>query len=49
MRAGGVAEGVGPEFKPQYRNKKEKKIISFQVKYILEPGLMTLYQVLLSA
>jgi hypothetical protein len=22
-RAGGVAQGVGPEFKPQYRTKKE--------------------------
>jgi hypothetical protein len=21
-RAGGVAQGIGPEFKPQYRNKK---------------------------
>jgi hypothetical protein len=24
-RAGGVTEGVGPEFKPQYRKKKRKK------------------------
>jgi hypothetical protein len=24
-RAGGVAEGVGPEFKPQYQKKKKKK------------------------
>jgi hypothetical protein len=24
-RAGGVAEGVGPEFKPQYCKKKKKK------------------------
>jgi hypothetical protein len=24
-RAGGVAQGVGPEFKPQYRQKKKKK------------------------
>jgi hypothetical protein len=24
-RAGGVAQGVGPEFKPQYQKKKEKK------------------------
>jgi hypothetical protein len=23
--AGGVAQGVGPEFKPQYRQKKKKK------------------------
>jgi hypothetical protein len=23
-RVGGVAEGVGPEFKPQYHNKREK-------------------------
>jgi hypothetical protein len=23
-RAGGVAEGVGPEFKPQYHKKKER-------------------------
>jgi hypothetical protein len=25
-RAGGVAKGVGPEFKPQYRKKKKKKV-----------------------
>jgi hypothetical protein len=25
-RAGGVAQGVGPEFKPQYWKKKTKKI-----------------------
>jgi hypothetical protein len=24
-RAGGMAEGVGPEFKPQYHQKKKKK------------------------
>jgi hypothetical protein len=24
-RAGGVDQGVGPEFKPQYRKKKKKK------------------------
>jgi hypothetical protein len=24
-RAGGVAQGVGPEFKPPYRKKKKKK------------------------
>jgi hypothetical protein len=24
-RAGGVPQGVGPEFKPQYRKKKERK------------------------
>jgi hypothetical protein len=24
-RAGGVAQGVGPEFKPQYLKKKKKK------------------------
>jgi hypothetical protein len=24
-RAGGVAQGVGPEFKPQYRKKKKKE------------------------
>jgi hypothetical protein len=24
-RAGGVAQGKGPEFKPQYRKKKKKK------------------------
>jgi hypothetical protein len=24
-RAGGVAQGVGPEFKPQYSKKKKKK------------------------
>jgi hypothetical protein len=23
-RAGGVAQGLGPEFKPQYRKKKKK-------------------------
>jgi hypothetical protein len=26
-RAGGVAQGVGPEFKPQYHKKKKKKKI----------------------
>jgi hypothetical protein len=26
-RTGGVAQGVGPEFKPQYRQKKKKKRI----------------------
>jgi hypothetical protein len=25
-RVGGVAQGVGPEFKPQYRKKKKKVI-----------------------
>jgi hypothetical protein len=25
-RAGGVAQGIGPEFKPQYLKKKKKKI-----------------------
>jgi hypothetical protein len=25
-RAGGVAQGVGPEFKPQYQKKKKKNI-----------------------
>jgi hypothetical protein len=24
-RAGGMAQGVGPEFKPQYHKKKERK------------------------
>jgi hypothetical protein len=24
-RAGGVAQGLGPEFKPQYHQKKKKK------------------------
>jgi hypothetical protein len=24
-RAGGVAQGVGPEFRPQYKKKKTKK------------------------
>jgi hypothetical protein len=24
-RAGGVAQGIGPEFKPQYQKKKEKE------------------------
>jgi hypothetical protein len=28
-RAGGVAQGEGPEFKPQYRKKKKKNL--FQV------------------
>jgi hypothetical protein len=26
-RAGGVAQGVGPEFKPQDRKKKKKKLV----------------------
>jgi hypothetical protein len=26
-RAGGVAQGVGPEFKPQYHKKKKRKYI----------------------
>jgi hypothetical protein len=25
-RTGGVAQGVGPEFKPQYHQKKKKKV-----------------------
>jgi hypothetical protein len=25
-RAGGVAQDIGPEFKPQYRQKKKKKV-----------------------
>jgi hypothetical protein len=25
-RAGGLAQGVGPEFKPQYCQKKKKKV-----------------------
>jgi hypothetical protein len=25
-RAGGMAQGVGPEFKPQYCKKKKKKV-----------------------
>jgi hypothetical protein len=25
-RAGGVSQGIGPEFKPQYHKKKKKKI-----------------------
>jgi hypothetical protein len=28
-RAGGVAQGEGPEFKPQYRQKKKEKLIYF--------------------
>jgi hypothetical protein len=24
-KAGGVAQGIGPEFKPQYQKEKEKK------------------------
>jgi hypothetical protein len=27
-RAGGVAQGVGPEFKPQYRQRKKLKLIT---------------------
>jgi hypothetical protein len=31
-RAGGVAEGVGPEFKPQYwKKKKKRKKFSFSL------------------
>jgi hypothetical protein len=30
-RAGGVAQGVGPEFKPQYRKKKRYHFISSDV------------------
>jgi hypothetical protein len=32
-KAGGVAQGVGPEFKPQYKKKKEKceKIMCFKI------------------
>jgi hypothetical protein len=30
-RAGEVAEGVAPEFKPQYHKKKRKKVIVIQV------------------
>jgi hypothetical protein len=25
-KAGGVAQGVGPEFKPQYKKKKKKNV-----------------------
>jgi hypothetical protein len=28
-RAGGVAQGEGPEFKPQYLKKKKKAVINF--------------------
>jgi hypothetical protein len=28
-RAGGVAQGEGPEFKPKYRGKKKKEAVSF--------------------
>jgi hypothetical protein len=28
-RAGGVAQGVGPEFKPQYRKKTNKLVLYF--------------------
>jgi hypothetical protein len=27
-RAGGVAQGIGPEFKPQYHKKKKRRIIN---------------------
>jgi hypothetical protein len=30
-RAGGVAQGVGPEFKPQYCKKKKKTAAKFPV------------------
>jgi hypothetical protein len=30
-RAGGVAQGVGPEFKPQYHHQKKKKDFSKMV------------------
>jgi hypothetical protein len=26
-RAGGVVQGIGPEFKPQYHKKKKKKVL----------------------
>jgi hypothetical protein len=29
-RAGGVAQGVGPEFKPQYHKKKKKEKLTFR-------------------
>jgi hypothetical protein len=29
-RAGGMASGIGPEFKPQYRKKKKKKKSEWQ-------------------
>jgi hypothetical protein len=34
-RAGGVAQGVGPEFKPQYSKKKKEaiNIFTFSIKY----------------
>jgi hypothetical protein len=34
-RAGGVAQGGGPEFKPQYSQKKEKKLLSTKETVIL--------------
>jgi hypothetical protein len=35
-RAGGVAQGVGPEFKPQYRKKKKENKKSMDI----EQGVM---------
>jgi hypothetical protein len=34
-RAGGVAQGVGPEFKPQNLKKKEEELLYLLIKYFL--------------
>jgi hypothetical protein len=34
-RAGGVAEGVGPEFKPQYQKKKKEKFHKSELNSLL--------------
>jgi hypothetical protein len=34
-KAGGVAQGEGPEFKPQYRKKKKKRIRTIAVALVI--------------
>jgi hypothetical protein len=36
-RADGVAQGVGPEFKPQHQNKKKRKRIKFRLFQFITP------------
>jgi hypothetical protein len=38
-KAGGLAQGVGPEFKPQYHKKKKKKEIN-QMGLLMSPFIL---------
>jgi hypothetical protein len=45
-RAGGMAQGVGPEFKPQYRKKKKEKVTLSE--YMLAFGCNHLNNILIN-